>query len=163
MQWWSFVSNLNSYQQRSHLCCKINLIWVFCSFPTSFSTCSCRYFCTTVRVPAREGCVWFDCSDLKTAFAPSCACVCVQLILPCHFQLRNQARWGGTVPSWHFPLNTMHCRWLVTTHTGSGNTHTHTHAYRLTSNVQHASVCVYFPELYSNPPHLHLQSASPVA
>lgn len=42
-----------------------------------------------------------------------CVCVCN------FFQLRNQARWGGTALSWHFHLNMMPCRLQVTTDTGN--------------------------------------------
>lgn len=131
-------------------------------------------------------CIWRGVFDLTVSiwknkiwfFVCVCVCMCIQLIFTCHFQLRNQVRWGGMAPSWHFPLNMMHCRWRVTTHTGSGNTQT-THKYSgglLTSNVpvfvfsaraanqqllssspSPSSFCHSSCHIYHNLPHLELR------
>ena len=116
----SFTHNYYTGQQRSNLWCWFGLILL--KYSTSLNTCPCTYVCSTVWVSASRGGVCFDCVHVKTPFPPF-ECLCAQLIFPRLFQLRSRARRGGSAPSWCFPLNTMSCRWRVTTHTGTGNAH----------------------------------------
>lgn len=76
------------------------------------STCRCRHVCITV-------CIWSGACRLCASVVSSQP-LCERLL--CVFQLRNQARCAGLVPSWLLPQNKTACPSPVTMHTDSGNT-----------------------------------------